>query len=402
MRDISLMPISGMNTESEDTNLHREGDNPRHFVRDAVNLNITSSGKAGIRDGVQKVTGIKYRGLWQSPLHGDTFAALDDQWVKVDPETWESEALTDIGEGEVFHEVVNNQVFVSGSNGLYTYAGIEAEPLTIETPPAPMAIGGGTANALDLDKRYVEGTRAFAVSWLRGSKESALSAISTSSHSETYHVTLPMVLDKGITGVRLYMTGLSGTELRRQGTYKAETTTVVASSGEKLGAPAQFQYLSPMPAGRFLKYWRGRIMTARANVLRFSQALNYHLHDERYDFIQMPQRITFVQPVVGGIWVGQTTHVAFLQGSSLEELSIVRKASRAPIPESATYVDSESLQGELGGGGNGAALWLAENGYVIGTSDGQLVELHKGMLRGLTGARGTSVVLDDRAVTAVM
>ncbi|MGY2498914.1 hypothetical protein, partial [Klebsiella pneumoniae] len=91
----------------------------------------------------------------------------------------------------------------------------------------------------------------------------------------------------------------------------------------------------------YLKYWRGRLLIANGNVLRWSEALAYHLHDERHGFVQMPQRITFVQPVDGGIWVGQVDHVAFLAGAEPGALSLSRKASRAPIPGSAILVPAE-------------------------------------------------------------
>jgi hypothetical protein len=55
----------------------------------------------------------------------------------------------------------------------------------------------------------------------------------------------------------------------------------------------------------------------------------------------------------------------------------------------------------MGIAGDGAALWLAGNGYVVGTASGELVELQRGVMDGIAGNAGTSVELERRIVTAV-
>lgn len=395
MADISLMPLAGMNTVAEDAALQRGGDNPRLYVRDAVNMNITAEGKAELRPGGRRVSDTLIRNLWQSPLHRDTFATLDDHWVKVAPGTWDYESLALIGGGDVSHEVLNNAVVVAAPAGIFTFDGQAAKRLTLETPPAPLVTTG--------DGAMVAGTYGVAVAWLRDGMESALSAMTTAKIAAdgALDVTLPLSMDETVTAARLYLTKPDGGELRRAADYPTDTSTIHIPLLPELGAVAQFQHLSPMPTGKYLKYWRGRLLTARANILRFSEALAYHLHDERHGFVQMPQRITFVQPVDGGIWVGQVDHVAFLSGSSPESLAVVRKASRAPVPNTAMLVPAEIVGTDLAGGGSQVAVWLAENGYVAGTSEGGLSEIHAGVLRGISAQSGTSVVLDRRIVTTV-
>lgn len=395
MPDISLMPLAGMNTEAEDKELHRSGDSPRHYVRDAVNVKVNSAGEAELRPGTRRVTSEPLKNLWQSPLHRDTFATLADQWVKVDPHSWTHEPLATVGEGEVYHDVLNNQVVVAAPAGIFTYNGAQARRLTLDTPAAPWVVPG--SGALKAGKYGV------AVAWLRDGQESALSEMTQVDVADngSLAVTLPMCLDATVTGARLYLTKRDGGELRREKDYPLTAGTVSITVAPELGAAAPFRYLSQMPTGKYLKYWRGRLLTAKANMLRFSEALAYHLHDERHGFVLMPQRITFVQPVSGGIWVGQVDHVAFLQGSSPDQLAVMRKTSRAPVPGTAILVDSDTVGSELGAGGDGAALWLADNGYVVGTASGQVVELHRGVLGGITGQQGTSVVLDRRLMTTV-
>ena len=92
--DTPIMPLAGINNVGEDAALQGE----RLFVRDALNVNVTQAGKAEVRPGARLVTAQRYRNLWQSPLHGDTFATLGADWVKVDPSTWLHRVLAAVGE----------------------------------------------------------------------------------------------------------------------------------------------------------------------------------------------------------------------------------------------------------------------------------------------------------------
>lgn len=396
MTSIKLTPLYGINNVDEDAALKRGGENPRVYLRDAINVDITPAGKALLRTGVHRVTESLFRNLWQSPLHKDTFGTLGPDWVKVDPQSWSSEVLTTIGEGDVSHEVINNQVCVAGPSGLFTFNGAIVERLTLDTPAPPFVMtSSGSLTA---------GTYGVAVAWLRGSLESATSSMESveATDDSALEITLPVCLDASITGVRLYLTKPNGSELCVAGDYSLNVPTISIPLLPQLGRVTQFRYLSPMPTGKYLKYWRGRLLTTKANVLRFSEPLAYHLHDERHGFVQMPQRITFVQPVDGGVWVGQVDHVVFLQGSQPNDLVLIRRTAKAPVPNSAILVDADTVGSEVSQGGGATALWLADNGYVLGTASGQIIELQAGVMRGITAKSATSVVLDRRLITAVL
>lgn len=392
MPDTRLLPLAGMNNVAEDAALRRGGDAPSLDVRDAVNVDITPAGKMDLRAGMALACGTRYRNLWQSPLHGDVFATLHGDWGRlgVQQDPWSFDSLTHIGDGRVSHIVLNNLVAACGPEGIFTYNGQKASRLTIPTPAAPIVMPhqAGSLRA---------GVYGVALAWLAGEKESGLSA---AAHIDVtgggLSITLPLAVDDAITGVRLYMTRPNGGELLRQGDYPAGTTTLTIPAIERLGEPARFQHMSPMPAGEHFAYWRGRLLTARANVLRFSEALAYHLHDARHGFVQMPQRITFAQPVDGGIWVGQVDHVAFLEGDSPAGMRMRRKTSHAPVPFSATAARAEDVGDELSQGGMASAVWLAENGFVVGTAGGQVVELHANRIKGISALVGSTVGLDGR------
>ena len=394
MGQIKLTPIAGMNTEGEDASLSVGGDAPHHFVRDAVNVDLSPTGRVSMRERLRKVSDLALDNLWHSPLHGDTFATHGDKWVRLDPSNWSIQELATLGEGEVYHEVLNNRVCVSGPAGIFVFDGNAAHLLTIDTPPAPMVSASpGSLPA---------GAYGVAVAWLRGDQESATSGITHCEVGENggLSVTLPLCFDATVTHVRLYLTRQNGGELNRGEDYPVGTSHVVIPLLPAPGAPAKFHNLAPMPGGSYLRYWRGRLLTASGNVLRFSEPMAYHLHDPRHGFVQFPQRITFVAPVETGIWVGQVDHVAFLAGASPDDMAMQRKKSRPPVPGSAVLVDSEQM-GEISQGGQVTAVWLADNGYVIGSSAGALIEPHANKLAGISATQGASVVFGGRLLTVV-
>lgn len=399
MKPFSFYPLAGIdNASQDDAALQVGGQERRNYVREALNVDIESTGRARMRAGLRKLVDTALNSLWQSPLHGDVFAQLGDKWVKVDDRTsWATEPLATIGEGPVNHLVLNNVVLAAGSAGIFQYDGQRAQKFTIDTPPAPLVVAGDDG-ALD------KGSYGVALSWLRNGMESSVSRMTRCEVGQNGQlaITLPMCLDPGVTHVRLYVTRPDGTELRRVEDYHISKHMVGVSLLPKDGAAPQFQHLEPMPTGIYFAHWRGRLLTARANVLRFSEPMAYHLHNPLRAFVQMPQRITFVQPVDGGIWVGQVDHVAFLSGTSLEDLQLQRKSAKAPVPGSAVVLDAEVVGTEISAGGAQVAAWLAENGYVIGTASGSVLECNAGRLKGIAGNKASTVVFGKRLTTAVI
>lgn len=390
MPNQSFMPCFGIDNTSEDAAMVQGGREPFVYMRDAVNVNVTPAGKMDMIASGGKVTDKSYKHIWQSPLHKDVFAVLGDDLVKVNTADWTHEAIATIGNGgTVVYEVLNNRVVAANKYGLFIYDGKTCQPLTIDAPPPPFL-----ASAISDHTR----TRSVAISWLRGNMESSLSNYVPM--GEGGDVALPMVTDPTVTGVNIYATSVGGTDMQLAGAVNRDDTSFTITEDHKLGMAAQFAHLSPMPTGKYLCYWRGRLITATANVIRFSEPLAYHLHDERHGFIQASQRVTFIQPVDNGLWVGQVDHVIFIQGTSPDDMTISIKSAQAPVPNSAIQIPSNDI-GEVAEGGSLVTVWLASNGYVAGSSTGQIIEYQSGRISNISAQSGTTVRFDRRLVTAV-
>lgn len=413
MAGIKLFPIAGMNNVSADDALQRGGDTPKLFVRDALNVDISDTGRIALRKGASQVSALNFKNIWQSPLHRDVFATLDHNVVLVNPVDWNHTILGEnIVSQSATYQVINNLVYICTDIDLFVFDGLALTALNVPIPyfsNEPVMSYGG---------QLPYGNYVIAMSLLKNGRESGLSesrlikidndltqsnpdfAINSLKKIQINILELNLL---NIDAVRVYITTANGSVLRHYDDFNINGlgSTIDILSVDKLGFEAQFENYSPMPVGKFFDYWNGRLVTADKNIIYFSEPMAYHLHDEKYGFVMLPQRITFIVPVDGGIWVGQVDHVVFLSGSQPNEMTFIRKTAHAPVPFSAIMVDSETVGSDISQGGAKSALWLAENGYVIGTSTGQIIELHAGALKGITAKSGRSVRLGRRIITAL-
>ena len=395
LKPVRRGPFAGMDNRSDDAELWVRGDQPSMRVRDALNVDVTGDGRLRMRRGWRLVTGEAYRDLWQNPVHGDVFGRMGAEWVRInDMAAGQHEVLADIGLGGCAHTLLNNKVLVASLAGVWEFDGDAARPLGMKRPAGPVldvALDAGSLPA---------GRYGFCVAWVRDGQESGTSEAVFVDVPEASAVTVtpPLCMEPGVSATRIYMTATNGGDFHLEvdaplGTSQTFPLPTLA------GRPPMFPSMEPMPGGVFLQAWRGRIVTARANVLRFSQPLAYHVHDPIRDHVTMPQRITFVVAMAGGLWVGQRDRAVFLAGDQPAALQVLTRHAGAPVPGSATLALPGDLSGELGM--SELAVWLSEYGYVAGTAAGEAINLQKTALHGLSGASGSSVVFGQRAYTAV-
>lgn len=397
MKTMSMMPIMGIKTEGDDTRLIvKTAQSQEVFVRDLVDMDVERGGAFSLRHSPRKVCNLPLTNLWQSPLHGDLFATHGETWGRV-TKNWELEPLAVVGAGECWPLVLNNKVALAAPYGLFEYDGQTARRLTLDTPAPPMLTPQPGAGSL------VPGAYTVALAYLRGGMESALSDLVTVKVGEgcALEVTLPMVFDTTVDKVRIYLSKPDGGALGLAGDYAVAGHSVTFPTLPALGIAPRFQHMEAMPTGKYLALWQGRLLTAKRNVLHFSEPLAYHINDPRHGFIQMPQRITFLAPVEEGIWVGQVDHVDFLRGLRPSEMVAQRRAAQPPVPGSAILIPSE-MTGDASNGGRHVAVWLSANGHVMGTPSGETIETGAGKLSGIFGNTGQTVHAGDRLHTLTL
>ena len=130
----------------------------------------------------------------------------------------------------------------------------------------------------------------------------------------------------------------------------------------------------PFPVGTFTGFWRGRVVVAQDNVLWASRPNAPHLSDWR-DFKQLPSRITAVQPVDDGIYVGTEKDLVFLSGTTWDQLAFVPTKRGPVVPGSGVQAPGDRLKLGDGAGAGTAMLCIAGGEIVAGFSGGQTSNL---------------------------
>ena len=146
-----------------------------------------------------------------------------------------------------------------------------------------------------------------------------------------------------------------------------DTLTALADPG--------ITYKLPLPAGRFITYYRGRLYVAKGKVLYISDALCDH-YDIRTGFRVFANDITMLIAVEKGLYVsdGATWFLVEKRAFSDDpgELQKIRVSESDAIPYTATLIS-----GELMGDGVqfDCALWTSTDGIYFGDSDGTVKNL---------------------------
>jgi hypothetical protein len=135
-------------------------------------------------------------------------------------------------------------------------------------------------------------------------------------------------------------------------------------------------YLQPMPFGRYLARFAGRLWVVQGDTIFYSQPINYSQHDRRYNFIVAPGYITGFGAVSDGLYVSTRQEVFFLRGDNPSEMKLVKCSDSAAVLDSQIYLpfdtvdtDALSVNGSQYQVSN-AFAWLSRHGMCVGLPSG--------------------------------
>ena len=400
------------------------------YCHDCENIHISQTGKINLKPAWQKIADGDFQYPYFSERHRLLIAVKDRKLVSnsfkdskietifetisLKPLDYQGiQQITDFQKLKLFSQIseqdisekpyycdIPQGVLIALENGIYLYEccyhGSDVKPFTKHAPYEPFAFSDNTGS-------LNAGQYSVALSYIfGGGKETALSPIFPLTVSENGRITIEVPPDyqNNAEYIRLYMTEPNGGELRKVTDYPPVQRRIEISVNPTLGRIAEFRHKSPMISGKYLTVAHGRVYVVRDNRLIWSETMAYHLTDERHNWLSLPEEITFVVAVNGGLWIGQRTGVLFLSGVNPAEWQIRKTAALAPISDSATLADSGTLPSELTQGG-ACAVWLSSNGYNIGTAGGELITPQSAVLNSITGDTGNTVACGKRLYTAV-
>lgn len=372
------LPALGVDMLSAQTAL------PKGAVRAATNVDISRDGSYARREGFERqIAEPGLHSLFHAPQKGWTLVAKNAQLNRLDVDTMTLSPLFSLGSARpVSYIEYNGNLYFSNrdSIGWVPSDDTAARAVGVPTPAAPalsQALGG-----------LLPGKYGVVVTLLndRGEESGA---------TEVQFLDLPSGGGIRLSGlpvlsgwsVLVYVTSADGDQLR----FAAELPAAFASyvvAEQANGAMCDTLYLSPMPAGDFVRWHAGRLYTAKNGTLYFSEPMRPHLHNPAKGYIPFSGHIAFVEAVADGIYVGDSRGVWFLSGNDPVKFEKNRVSGHRAVPWSSTIVQASAFSGEIVDSKLPVALWLSEAGYVVGLPGGTAIEVNAERVqvaKGLTG-----------------
>lgn len=389
MADMKLQWNLGMDTVS------RKGQLPLGAVVDAVNADIGMNAELSRRDGYSSVyAGSDTHSLWTSSVRSESFAIVGGYLCKITM-PWSVTQLQQVLDAPFFYDDLNGDVvcgsrletFVIAPDLSVTRHGLE-RPL----PPALAAVAAGGLDA---------GTYGVAISFLRGYEEGPLSApmFVVLTIGQGINVTVPAAVEATPTKIRIYRTSANGDVLHRVLDVATGAATHLLGV-TTLGRQARNQNLERMLPGEFIRYWNGMLWTVRGNYAYCSEPMWYGVYNPRFNFVPMQNAIRLFEPVKNGIFIGTKEGMFFLRGNKPQEFVVEKLGGAAPLRGTAQRIPASLLGGNDGDTGEYAVIWLSRVGFVVGTSEGKIIERQRRHIV-LDGTDGAVVVNNGRIVAVV-
>lgn len=393
MADIRLGPfLVGIDHVSPDVSM------PKGSFRDAINLDIDREGNLRLRGGMTLLRATDFGGsIWQSD---DRYSYVQDG-TTIYAATYDGAlhltavATLNTPDPVSFTSLLNAACFTNRSTIGLIYPDGTSRRLGVEEP-------GGFSAAASTNGGMDKGNYALGITYLVGEEEGALSPLVfvTVPANGGVQLGLPTPIEANVTAINIYMTQAGGE------TLKWRTRAPVGMSSFLLGKTrpgrtCMTQNKWRTPPGTIVRYWNGRLLVVKGNIMRFSDAQHYGITDPRHGFIQEARPIVLCEPVEGGVFVGTRAGVVFFRGLSPKTWERTITDGKPPVPGTGARVRANELGGDVGATGKYVAMWLAANGFVIGTTDGGLVQPQASRIT-LAADSGALVVHHRKAVAVVL
>lgn len=386
------LPVLGVDVLSDETAM---GD---RVVREAANVDLGRSGVFSRREGYTRVvTGDDFHSLAYLPQRGWTVVARRDRLYRLDPVSYDLTLLASLDSAHPlrYAEYNGNFYFSSRTTCGWVPAGETVPQRTgVPTPYVSpgLSLGNGALPA---------GTYGAVITLedARG-EEGGATAVQTIELPAAGGILLSGLPQLAGWAVNAYLTSADGEVLYHAARFPAVFSSYLLTQ-PAVGRVCSTQFLTPLPAGEFLCWHAGRLYTAIGDALAFSQPMRPHLSDPAHDRIPF-QAISFIESVGSGIFVGDARGVWFLAGEDPSKFAMRRVSPAQAVHGSSVLAEGRHFPEKKAPADEPVALWLSAVGYMLGRSDGQVVELEPDRVRIPSPLTGRSAFLLRKGMKQVV
>lgn len=368
-------------------------------VRNAVNADIDADGRARRRKGMARsYAGVAIKGGFgcaagQFFIEGTTLK-------KFNGSSPPDSILTSVLGDYCAYEYLDGIIYFSDGETRALIVDGEAKQWGLPAPSAPVLSGGsGTLGA---------GKYMAALAWVNADGgQSALSNVSQITISDNSQITfnnlpgIPAGLIENPTSIRLFLSSANGEMLYRVTdiTIGATSSYTVTLSTYTKGMEIKWQPMGPPPAGKLIKYYRGRmyVLDPSGLLVWYSQPLNYHLFDLGNDYLIFNTPVTVMEPSGGGIFFADDEKHMFYAGIPEEGFTIDEKLDYGAPFNNGQRLDQDAVtwqthQGRVTGGPDGSISNNQDDRVAVdvGTSSANIVREDDGQRQFITSIKGAS------------
>lgn len=242
------------------------------------------------------------------------------------------------------------------------------------SPPAPVSLPNITTSVGDLPR----GNYLVAITFINtiGEEGPASRVEILPDITEGSIVFSNFTIPLGVEKIAIYLSKTNGEILYRALVINIDNLTTVTYSNNtsELKYPLRTQYLSLLPAGHLIEYFRGHLLVAKENILYFSESYNVSLYNPTGGFVPFQNKITNVKTVREGVFVATENEVIFLAGTNPSEWSYTRVSPFGVAIGTMLFAPGELL-GESFIGNDRVVIWPTIAGLFAGTDTGSIVNL---------------------------
>ena len=345
-------PFSGINNRLPDHQLGivERGQRAGDYLRNAVNVDLTAAGTLQRRKGsTLAVPGTRCHSLWSD---GTDALYVDGADLKRFTGEVVATGLT-YGRPVSFCKLPTGEVAWTDGVRLET---VENGPVSVAVPnPAPN-VAASFGGALRAGYYQVCITNVASGGRESGSTWPVQVQVPDSGRIEVSG--LPGTL------VNIYVSPLNGDAL-----YLTASTTassyIIPVIGTQ-GAQCSTLNLRPLPAGRFVREYHGRLMVADASGLYYSEPWAYGLYNPLRGYIPLPG-ITLLEPGQTGVYVATADKTYWLSGLDVDQVErAVEMLPYGAVEGSAARIENSN-----------DIAWFSSRGLMIGTQDGQVKNMQE-------------------------
>lgn len=384
---VKLAPIVGVN------NTAKEHSVPDGYVRAAENVDVDASGKVSRRKGYQKLADlIGARSLYA--VEDESFAVIA---VGAQLGVLKDSSITFVAACHPFNDVSSAQVLddVVCSDGEQWVRVTDngATAFWTEQPDRQPAVAVGSGS-------LTPGAYLVAATFVdeNGRESGCAGAVEvTVPDGGSLQLTgVPIAADAN-TKTNIYVSEPNGSSLYRVASVR--TTALNIGAITRGGKALDTQFMSWLAPGDVVAYGHGRLVSAKANVMYFSEPMQTGLCNAAHNYVMFKDPIDMIIAVgtanYGGWFVAAGKRTYWFDNADISKAQRSIAVPHGAVRGTCVLVDSDTLGIEgIGAMTTKSAYWMADNGaFYVGAQGGIVSAAPSKHFVGASGAEnGASVV----------